>query len=77
MRRMSRVFKSGNSQAIRLPKEFHLTSKQVAIEKKGKVLIIFEVSENLGTAYHLLSSLPDDFYGEGRIDSPPQEREAL
>ncbi|MFI5343623.1 MAG: antitoxin [Chlamydiales bacterium] len=68
---------SGHSQAIRLPKEFQFHSKEVAIAKKGKKLIIWEIPKNLGEAYHLLTNLPEDFFAEGRLDEPPQERELL
>ncbi len=36
------VFNSGNSQAVRIPKEFRLKAKVVSILKKGKDLIIRE-----------------------------------
>lgn len=36
------VFNSGNSQAVRIPKEFRLKSKVVSILKKGNELIIKE-----------------------------------
>ena len=29
------VFQSGNSQAVRLPKEFRFSTKQVTIERRG------------------------------------------
>jgi len=35
-----RVFTSGNSQAIRLPKKFRLPSQTARIERKGKSLVI-------------------------------------
>lgn len=75
--RKAKVFMSGHSQAIRLPKEFQFHSKEVAIAKKGDKLILWEVPQSLAEAYHLLTSLPDDFFAEGRGDAPPQEREAL
>lgn len=36
----AKVFKSGNSQALRLPKGYRLDSDEVAINKIGNVLII-------------------------------------
>ena len=30
----AKVFKSGNSQAVRIPKEFHLKGSEVEIQKK-------------------------------------------
>ncbi len=36
----AKVFKSGNSQAVRLPKEYRLDTDEVAINRIGNVLII-------------------------------------
>ncbi len=36
------VFNSGNSQAVRIPKEFRLKTKVVSILRKGRDLIIRE-----------------------------------
>ena len=35
MMRTAKVFKSGNSQAVRLPKEFHIDAKEVEIIKEN------------------------------------------
>ena len=39
---VARVFKSGNSQAIRLPKALRLSTKTVQIEKTGRGLLILD-----------------------------------
>jgi len=39
----AQVFQSGNSQAIRLPKPFRLTSKTVLIERVPQGLLIVDV----------------------------------
>jgi antitoxin VapB len=36
----AKVFKSGNSQAVRLPKEFQFEENEVLIERKGDTLIL-------------------------------------
>jgi antitoxin VapB len=36
----AKVFKSGNSQAIRLPKEYRLESDEIFLNRIGNVLII-------------------------------------
>ena len=36
------VFMSGNSQAVRLPKEFQLKSKRVTIERRGDEIVLRE-----------------------------------
>jgi len=75
--RMAKVFKSGNSQAIRIPKDFQFHSRKVRIAKEGNKIVLWEEPENLVDAFHLLASLPNDFFQDGRIDEPPQVRESL
>lgn len=75
MRRMAKVFMSGHSQAVRIPKEFQFHSKQVRIAKEGNKVILWEDPESLANAFQLLASLPDEFFSKGREDAPPQERE--
>ena len=73
----TRVFKSGNSQAVRLPKEFSVSSKVLEIFRRGDEIVLREPTQGLARAFELLSDLPDDFLAEGRQDSPPQTREEL
>ena len=73
--KMAKVFKCGNSQAIRLPKEFQFNCSEVEIIKKGNSIILREKPKNLKRAFEILTSLPDDFFAEGREDLPPQERD--
>lgn len=74
---ITRVFRSGNSQAVRIPKQFQLDTGEVEIVQRGEELIIRPKAEGLGAAFELLASLPDDFMSEGREDHPPQERDSL
>lgn len=73
----ARVFQSGNSQAIRLPKEFRFNVGEVEIFRRGNETVLRERVTNAQELFDLLSSLPKDFMTQGREDSPPQEREAL
>jgi antitoxin VapB len=73
-RRIAKVFKCGNSQAIRLPKDFQFESKEVEIFKRDNDIIIRNIPKNLNRAFEILSQFPDDFFQEGRIDNPPQKR---
>ena len=72
----ARVFKSGNSQAVRLPKEFRVESRELEIFRRGREIILREPEENMVRAFDLLTALPDDFLLE-RAQMPPQEREGL
>ena len=73
----TRVFKSGNSLAVRLPKEFGVKSKVLQIIRRGDEIVLREPGKGLGRAYEVLTELPDDFLAEGRQDTPPQQREGL
>lgn len=49
------VFTSGNSQAVRLPKQFQLKSKRVSIERRGNTLVLREMPQTMA---ELLAKLP-------------------
>jgi antitoxin VapB len=73
----ARVFQSGNSQAVRLPKEFRFQADRVEIYRRGDELVMRESPINAAAIFDALASLPTDFMTEGREDSPPQERDTL
>ena len=73
----ARVFQSGNSQAIRLPKEFRLEVDRVEIFRRGDEIVLREHPVNAVVIFDALASMPEDFMADGREDAPPQEREAL
>lgn len=73
----ARVFQSGNSQAVRLPKEFRFDVDQVEIFRQGNDIVLRHVPANAAGVFDLLARLPADFMADGRQDAPPQEREAL
>jgi antitoxin VapB len=73
--KITKVFKCGNSQAVRLPKNFRLDSEEVEIFKRNNDIIIREIPKNLSRAFELFTQLPDDCFTEARHDAEPQERE--
>jgi antitoxin VapB len=73
----ARVFRSGNSQAVRLPKEFRLRSKEVEILRRGDEIVLREKGKGLARAFEILANFPDDFFAEGRQDVPPQRRDGV
>ena len=75
--RTTKVFKCGNSQAVRLPKDLQFDVEEVEILKRGNELIIRKIPINLKKAYDILAKLPKGFMSEGREDLPPQEREGF
>ena len=75
--RTTKIFQCGNSQAIRLPKDFQFSTKLVEIFKRNGDLIIRPIPTKLTKAFELLSNMPEDFFAEGRIDLLPQDRDFL
>jgi antitoxin VapB len=72
----ARVFKSGNSQAVRLPKQFQFRGKEVEIFRRGDEVVLREKSAGMARAFEIIASLPIEDLAEER-DLPPREREGL
>lgn len=73
----AKIFQSGNSQAVRIPKEFRFEASEVEIFKRGDEVILKPKPKNLGVAFTLFTQMPDDFMAACREDSAPQERESF
>lgn len=74
---LARVFQSGNSQAVRLPKEFRFDVDEVEIFRRGDEIILRAATPNAAAIFDTLAKLPSDFLDEGREDTPPQERDSF
>jgi antitoxin VapB len=72
----TKVFRSGNSQAVRIPREFQLDAKEIEIIRNGDDLILRKTPGNLVRAVELLTSLSSDFFKGDRkqpkIDRRPK-----
>lgn len=73
----AKIFKNGNSQAVRLPKSFQFDVDEVEILRRDDEIILRKPRRNLADAFDLLASMPDDFFAEGRDDPLPQDREPV
>jgi len=73
----ARVFQSGNSQAVRLPKEFRFQTDRVEIYRRGDELVMREAPINATAIFDALASMPSDFMADGREDALPQDRDSL
>ena len=69
------MFKSGNSQAVRLPKEFRVNVDKVLIFQRGDEIVLREQPMSAEAIFDCLQTFPDDFVSDGREDGTPQERE--
>ncbi len=73
----AKVFKSGNSQAVRLPKQFRVKTKELEISRRGDEIVLREKRGNLARAFDLLAGLPEDLKLPGREKDKPQKRKGL
>lgn len=74
---VAKIFKSGNSQAVRLPKDFQFDVSEVQIFRRGDEVVLKKKPRNLTRVFEILTELSDDFMENGRIQPPVQERESF
>jgi len=74
----AKVFKSGNSQAVRLPKKYRFRGKEVEIFRRGDEIVVRERSRGMAREFEILANLPIDVDAiEELRKEPPQRREGL
>jgi antitoxin VapB len=73
----AKVFKSGNSQAIRLPKEFQFRGSEVYIKKMGNCAVLIPKDDPWKIVEESIGKFTKDVFEEGREQLQPQEREGL
>ena len=69
----TKIFTNGNSQAIRIPKEYRFEDGEVVICKVGSAVVIFQRDNRFGVLMESLNEFTDDFLPDGR---PPQLNQA-
>jgi antitoxin VapB len=75
----AKLFQTGRSQAVRLPKEFRFTGTEVRIRKVGTGVVLEPVGKNWGWLHDLrnLGPLDEDVIEATKQEVPQQERPAL
>ncbi|BBO88557.1 antitoxin [Desulfosarcina ovata] len=73
----AKIFKSGNSQAVRLPKAYQFDVSEVQIFRRGDEIVLKRKPQNLSRVFELLTEMSDDFMEEGRCQPSMQEREPI
>ena len=74
MTKIVKLFTTGRSQAVRLPKEFRFEGKEVFIRKENGCVILSEKPESWDQFFASKERATDDFM-ETRADLPPQSRD--
>jgi antitoxin VapB len=67
----AKLFQNGQSQAVRLPKEFRFEGEEVFIKKHGNVVMLMPVANSWDSLLGSLDKFSTDFMSER--DQPQQQ----
>ncbi len=73
----AKIFWSGRSQAVRLPKEFRLDVNEVRIRRYGNAIILEPIAEDWSWLDEIAGPLDEDFVKAAEEQPEPQTRPAL
>jgi antitoxin VapB len=62
----AKIFRSGNSQAVGIPKEFQMNGDEVEISKRGASLVLRPKRTSWAILIESLQKFTDDFMKNGR-----------
>jgi len=70
----AKIFRNGQSQAVRLPKEFRFQEDHVYVKKSGNVVLLIPARDSWDSLAASLSKFTDDFLAD-REQPPVQKRD--
>lgn len=73
----AKIFENGKSQAVRLPKKFRFSGKEVFVQRVGQAVVLLPKEEAWQTFLNGVDSFTDDFFQEGRQRDIPTKRDTL
>jgi antitoxin VapB len=73
----AKIFWSGRSQAVRLPKDFRFSGEEVRIRRHGNAVILEPIPTDWEWLDAIAGRLDDDFVEAALEDIPEQERPSL
>ena len=72
----ARLFQNGQSQAVRLPKEFRFNGNEVFIKKSGNAVVLIPLVDSWQSLIDSLDKFTKDYMTD-RAQPKQQKREAL
>jgi antitoxin VapB len=72
----AKIFQNGQSQAVRLPKEFRFKDDHVYVKKSGNIVMLIPVQDSWESLFESLDKFSDDFMTE-RKQLKVQKRETF
>lgn len=73
----AKLFKNGESQAVRLPKEFRFDGDEVLIKKAGNAVVLLPKKKSWDSLLDSLSQFTGDFMAEREQPTENDPRESL
>ena len=73
----AKLFKNGDSQAVRLPKEFRFAGAEVLIKRVGSAVVLLPKAKSWDTLVQSLDKFPADFMNEREQPREAERREPL
>lgn len=72
----AKLFRNGQSQAVRLPKEFRFEGEFVYVKKSGNAVVLIPAANSWDSLVQSLDKFSDDFFTE-RNQPKAQTRESF
>ena len=73
----AKLFQNGQSQAVRLPKEFRMAGKEVYIKKQGEAIVLLPKEKSWAPLFESLNHFEKDFRIERNQPAENQKREPM
>ena len=73
----AKLFKNGDSQAVRLPKEFRFAGEEVLIKRVGNAVVLLPKAKSWDTLVQSLDKFPADFMSDREQPREAERREPL
>ena len=70
----AKLFQNGQSQAVRLPKEFRMAGKEVYIKKQGETIVLLPKEKSWAPLFESLNHFEKDFRIERNQPAENQKR---
>jgi antitoxin VapB len=73
----AKLFKNGESQAVRLPKEFRFSGDEVFIKRVGNAVVLLPKARSWDTLLESLEKFPPDFMTNREQPAEADHRESF
>jgi len=75
--KIAKLFKNGDSQAVRLPKEFRFAGEEVLIKRVGSAVVLLPKARSWDTLVESLKKFPADFMSDREQPHEVERRDSL